>query len=89
MADQRRESAVAFLEAAVAYFAKLGIRIDRAMTRQSDPWTSASPLPHVHARGRHAGGEGWIYSMRCLLFTPSLAYFAFVPEGNLKGIRIV
>src|SRR5215210_8527243 len=32
MADQRRESAVAFLEAAVAYFAKLGIRIERAMT---------------------------------------------------------
>ena len=29
MADQRKESAVAFLEAAVAYFAKLGIRIDR------------------------------------------------------------
>jgi hypothetical protein len=32
MADQRKESAVAFLEAAVAYFAKLGVRIDRVMT---------------------------------------------------------
>src|SRR5579883_546679 len=32
MADQRKESAVALLEAAVAYFAKLGIRIDRVMT---------------------------------------------------------
>jgi transposase InsO family protein len=32
MANQRRESAVAFLEAAVAYFAKLGIRIERVMT---------------------------------------------------------
>jgi transposase InsO family protein len=30
--DQRKESAVAFLEAAVAYFAKLGIRIERVMT---------------------------------------------------------
>src|SRR3954447_8426075 len=32
MADQRKESAVTFLEAAVAYFAKLGIRIERVMT---------------------------------------------------------
>jgi transposase InsO family protein len=32
MPDQRKESAVAFLEAAVAYFAKLGIRIERVMT---------------------------------------------------------
>ncbi len=32
MADQHKESAVAFLQAAVAYFAKLGIRIDRVMT---------------------------------------------------------
>jgi transposase InsO family protein len=30
--NQRKESAVAFLEAAVAYFAKLGIRIERVMT---------------------------------------------------------
>ena len=32
MADQRKESAVAFLEAAVAYYAKLGIRIERVKT---------------------------------------------------------
>jgi transposase len=30
--DQRKESAVAFLEAAVAYYPKLGIRIERVMT---------------------------------------------------------
>jgi transposase InsO family protein len=30
--DQRKESAVAFLEAAVAYFAKLNVRIERVMT---------------------------------------------------------
>jgi transposase InsO family protein len=32
IANQRKESAVAFLEAAVAYYAKLGIRIEREMT---------------------------------------------------------
>jgi hypothetical protein len=32
LADQRKESAVAFLEAAVAHFAKLGVRIERVMT---------------------------------------------------------
>jgi len=32
MANQRKKSAVAFLEAAVAYFAKLGVRIERVMT---------------------------------------------------------
>jgi transposase InsO family protein len=32
MPDQRKESAVAFLEAAVAYYATLGIRIERVMT---------------------------------------------------------
>jgi transposase InsO family protein len=32
MPDQRKQSAVAFLETAVAYFAKLGIRIERVMT---------------------------------------------------------
>src|SRR6516225_9034704 len=30
--NQRKENAVAFLEAAVAYFAKLGIRVERVMT---------------------------------------------------------
>jgi transposase InsO family protein len=32
MADQRKESVVTFLKAAVAYYAKLGIRIERVMT---------------------------------------------------------
>jgi transposase InsO family protein/transposase-like protein len=32
MADQRKESAVAFLEAALAYYASLGIRVARVMT---------------------------------------------------------
>ena len=32
MADQRKESAVAFLEAAVAYYAKLGVRVECVMT---------------------------------------------------------
>jgi transposase InsO family protein len=32
MANQRKESAVAFLEAAVAYLAKLGIGVERVMT---------------------------------------------------------
>ena len=32
LVDQRKESAAAFLEAAVAYFAKLGVRIERVMT---------------------------------------------------------
>jgi transposase InsO family protein len=31
-ADQRKESAVAFLEAALAYYANLGVRIERVMT---------------------------------------------------------
>jgi transposase InsO family protein len=32
MANQRKESAVAFLEAAVAYYAKLGVGVERVMT---------------------------------------------------------
>jgi transposase InsO family protein len=32
MTDQRKESAVTFLEEAVAYYARLGIRIERVMT---------------------------------------------------------
>jgi len=32
MGDQRKESAVAFLEAAIAYYAKLGVRVERIMT---------------------------------------------------------
>ena len=32
MPDQRKESAVAFLEAAIAYLAKLGVQVERVMT---------------------------------------------------------
>ena len=32
MANQRKESAVAFLETFVAYYARLGVRIERVMT---------------------------------------------------------
>jgi transposase InsO family protein len=32
MADQRKESAAAFLEAAIGYYAKLGVRVERVMT---------------------------------------------------------
>ena len=42
LADQRKESAVAFLEAAVAYYAKLGIRIERVMTDNGSCYRSKS-----------------------------------------------
>jgi transposase InsO family protein len=32
MPDQRKESAIAFLEAAIAYYAKLGVHVERVMT---------------------------------------------------------
>jgi transposase InsO family protein len=32
MIDERKESAVAFLEAAVAYYASLGVKVERVMT---------------------------------------------------------
>jgi transposase InsO family protein len=42
MADQRKESAVTFLKAAVAYYAKLGIRIERVMTDNGSCYRSRS-----------------------------------------------
>ena len=57
IANQRKESAVAFLEAAVAYFAELGIRIERVMTDngscyRSTPFRAACkrprPSPNLH-----------------------------------------
>ena len=42
MPDQRKESAVAFLEAAVAYYARLGIRIERVMTDNGSCYCSKS-----------------------------------------------
>ncbi len=57
MANQRKESAVAFLEAAVAYYAKLGIRIERVMTDNGSCYRSTTfraacklprPSPNLH-----------------------------------------
>src|SRR6516165_7590024 len=46
LVDQRKESAVAFLEAAVAHFSKLGVRIERVMTDNGSSYQSkASALP--------------------------------------------
>jgi transposase InsO family protein len=42
MPDQRKESAVAFLEAAVAYFARLGVRVERVMTDNGSCYRSKS-----------------------------------------------
>ena len=42
MANQRKESAVAFLEAAVAYYAQLGIRIERVMTDNGSCYRSTT-----------------------------------------------
>src|SRR5467141_4159766 len=42
LADQRKESAVAFLVAAVAHFAKLGVRIERVMTDNGSCYQSKS-----------------------------------------------
>jgi len=42
MANQRKGSAVAFLDAAVAYYAKLGIRIERVMTDNGSCYRSST-----------------------------------------------
>jgi transposase InsO family protein len=42
MPNQRKESAVAFLEAAVAYFAELGVRLERVMTDNGSCYRSKS-----------------------------------------------
>lgn len=44
MPNQRKESAVAFLQAAVAYFAKLGVRVERVMTDNGSCYRSKSFL---------------------------------------------
>jgi len=40
MADQRKESSVAFLEAAIAYYAKLGVQVERVMTANGSCYRS-------------------------------------------------
>jgi transposase InsO family protein len=42
LADQRKESAVAFLQAAVGYYAKLGVRVERVMTDNGSCYRSKS-----------------------------------------------
>ncbi|TFV48413.1 IS481 family transposase [Bradyrhizobium niftali] len=42
MPDQRKQSAVAFLEAAVAYFARLGVSVERVMTDNGSCYRSES-----------------------------------------------
>ena len=42
MPDQRKKSAVAFLKAAVAYFARLGVRAERVMTDNGSCYRSMS-----------------------------------------------
>jgi transposase InsO family protein len=44
LADQRKESTVAFLEAAVGYYAKLAVRIERVMTDNGSCYRSKSFL---------------------------------------------
>src|SRR5258708_4683107 len=51
MANQRKESAVAFLEAAVAHFAKLGVRIERVMTDNGSCYQSKSFRAACKRRG--------------------------------------
>ena len=48
MADQRKESAVAFLQAAVAYYAKLGVRIERVMTDNGSCYRSKTFRTALH-----------------------------------------
>ena len=41
MKDERKQSAVAFLKAAVAYYASLGVKIERVMTDNGSCYRSA------------------------------------------------
>jgi transposase InsO family protein len=51
MADQRKESAVAFLEAAIAYYAKLGVRVERVMTDNGSCYRSKTFRTACKQRG--------------------------------------
>jgi Integrase core domain len=51
MADQRKESAVAFLEAAIAYYAKLGVRVERIMTDNGSCYRSKTFRTACKQRG--------------------------------------
>jgi transposase InsO family protein len=51
MTDQRKESAVAFLEAAIAYYAKLGVRVERVMTDNGSCYRSKTFQKACKERG--------------------------------------
>jgi transposase InsO family protein len=51
MADQRKESAVAFLEAAIAYYAKLGVRVECVMTDNGSCYRSKTFRAACKQRG--------------------------------------
>ena len=51
MADQRKKSAVAFLEAALAYYGSLGIRIERVMTDNGSCYRSRTFRTACKSRG--------------------------------------
>ena len=51
MANQRKESAGAFLEAAIAYYAKLGVRVERVMTDNGSCYQSRTFRTACKERG--------------------------------------
>jgi transposase InsO family protein len=51
MANQRKESAVAFLEDAIAYYAKLGVRVERVMTDNGSCYRSKMFRTACNQRG--------------------------------------
>jgi hypothetical protein len=55
LADQRKSSAVAFLQAAATYFAKLGFRIERVMTDLALTEWMVPPIAPIRLRWRRAG----------------------------------
>ncbi len=66
LADQRKESAVVFLQAAVGYCAKLGVRIERVIADNGSCYRSKSfrarlqtprPAPSLH-QARHPKDHG-------------------------------
>ena len=54
MKDERRRSAVAFLKAAIAYYASLGVKVERVMTDNGSCYHKPSPSESLQALGlRH------------------------------------
>jgi transposase len=68
MIDERKESAVAFLEAAVAYYASLGVTVERVMTDNGSCYLSLEPSAKP-ARGSASstfsvGTGSWTWTVR-------------------------